>query len=69
MGARARVRVPDFPSPGEITWFTWNQSTQHLEMASVQTRSVDRSIVQYLTGPVAEGTKPLRRQRARAGFC
>ena len=35
VGARARVRVPDFPSPGEITWFTWNQSTQHLEMQRV----------------------------------
>ena len=55
MGARARVRVPDFPSPGELTWFTWNQSTQHLEMAAVQTRSVDQSIVQYLTGPVGGG--------------
>lgn len=58
VGARARVRVPDFPSPGEITWFTWNQSTQHLEMAAVQTRSVDQSIVKYLTGPVAEGKSP-----------
>ena len=58
VGARARVRVPDFPSPGEITWFTWNQSTQHLEMAAVQTRSVDESIVKYLTGPVAEGKSP-----------
>ena len=56
VGARARVR--DFPSPGEITWFTWNQSTQHLEMVSVQTRSVDQSIVQYLTGPVEEGISP-----------
>jgi len=58
VGARARVRVPDFPSPGETTWFTWNQSTQHLEMAAVQTRSVDRSIAQYLTGPVEEGKSP-----------
>ena len=58
VGAHARVRVPDFPSPGEITWFTWNQSTQHLEMASVQTRSVDQSIVKYLTGPVAEDKSP-----------
>ncbi len=58
VGARARVRVPDFPSPGEITWFTWNQSTQHLEMAAVQTRAVDQSIVKYLTGLVAEGKSP-----------
>ena len=58
VGARARVRVPDFPGPGEITWFTWNQSTQHLEMAAVQTRAVDQSIVKYLTGPVAEGKSP-----------
>ena len=58
VGARARGRVPDFPSPGELTWFTWNQSTQHLEMAAVQTRSVDESIVKYLTGPVAEGKSP-----------
>ena len=30
--ARVRVRVPDFPSPGETTWFEWNEATQHLEM-------------------------------------
>lgn len=31
-GASARVRVPDFPAPGESTRFAWNESTQHLEM-------------------------------------
>ena len=32
-GTSAWVRVPDFPAPGEITRFEWNESTQHLEMA------------------------------------
>ena len=27
------VRVLNFPSPGEETWFEWNESTQHLEIA------------------------------------
>ena len=30
-GRAARAQIPDFPSPGEITWFEWNTSTQHLE--------------------------------------
>ena len=29
----ARVRVLNFPSPGEETYFEWNESTQGLEMA------------------------------------
>ena len=33
-GASAQVRVEDFPSPGEITLFEWQESTQHLEMVS-----------------------------------
>ena len=31
-GASARVRVSDFPAPGETARFEWNESTQHLEM-------------------------------------
>ena len=31
-GASVRVRVSNFPSPGETTWFEWNASTQHLEI-------------------------------------
>ncbi len=31
-GASAQVRVENFPSPGEVTLFEWEQSTQHLEM-------------------------------------
>ena len=31
--ANLRLRAPNFPSPGETTWFEWNQSTQHLEIA------------------------------------
>ena len=57
-GARARVSVRDFPRTGETATFEWNQGTQHLEMVSVQTRSVDGSIVKYLTGPVAAGKSP-----------
>lgn len=30
--AHARLRVPNFPSPGEEAWFEWNQTTQHLEL-------------------------------------
>ncbi len=58
IGASGECTIPDFPAPRETTRFAWNQSTQHLEMVAVQTRSVDRSIVQYLTGPVAEGRSP-----------
>ena len=57
-GARARVSVRDFPRTGETATFEWNQSTQHLEMVSVLGSAVDRSIVKYLIGPVAEGKSP-----------
>ena len=50
--------LEQFPDPGETSRFVWNTGTQHLEMVSVQTRSVDRSIVRYLTGPVAAGKSP-----------
>ena len=30
------LRVPNFPSPGEETYFEWNQSTQHLEVVRSQ---------------------------------
>ena len=58
IGASGECTLPNFPAPGETAQFGWNQSTQHLEMVSVQARSVDQSIVQYLTGPVAEGKSP-----------
>ena len=50
--------IPHFPDPGDTARFVWNTGTQHLEMVSVHTRSLDRSIVKYLTGPVAEGKSP-----------
>ncbi len=50
--------IEQFPAPGESARFVWNTGTQHLEMVSVRTRSVDQSIVKYLTGPVAEGQSP-----------
>ena len=50
--------IQQFPDPGESARFVWNTGTQHLEMVSVQTRSVDQSIVKYLTGPVAEDKSP-----------
>ena len=58
VGARARASVRDFPRTGETATFAWNQSTQHLELVSVLGSAVDRSIVKYLTGPVAEGKSP-----------
>ena len=57
-GANGQCTIPDFPAPGETARFAWTEATQHLEMVSVQTRAVDRSIVQYLTGPVEEGRSP-----------
>ena len=57
-GANGECTIPNFPAPGETTQFAWTEATQHLEMVSVQTRAVDQSIVQYLTGPVEEGRSP-----------
>ena len=57
-GARARASIQDFPRTGETATFEWNQGTQHLEMVSVLGSAVDRSIVKYLTGPVAAGKSP-----------
>ena len=57
-GANGQCTIPNFPAPGETTQFAWTEATQHLEMVSVQTRAVDQSIVQYLTGPVEEGRSP-----------
>ena len=50
--------IPQFPDPGDTARFVWNTGTQHFELASVRTRSVDRSIGKYLTGPVTEGKAP-----------
>lgn len=33
-GASARLKVPNFPSPGEEAYFEWNQATQHLELSA-----------------------------------
>ena len=57
-GANGQCSIPNFPAPGETTRFAWTEATQHLEMVAVQTRAVDQSIVQYLTGPVEEGKSP-----------
>ena len=57
-GASGECTIPNFPAPGETTQFAWTEATQHLEMVSMQARSFDRSIVQYLTGPVEEGRSP-----------
>jgi len=32
-GARAEVRIEDFPSPGESTLLVWNEASQHFEVA------------------------------------
>lgn len=50
--------IQHFPDPGDTARFVWNTSTQHFELVSVRTRSLDRSIGKYLTGPVAEGKSP-----------
>ena len=50
--------IPQFPDPGDTARFVWNTGTQHFELVSVRTRPVDRSIVKYLTGPVAAGKSP-----------
>ena len=34
-GVEAEVVVPDFPAPGEVGRFVWNESTQHLELAEI----------------------------------
>ena len=57
-GASGEGTLPPFPAPGETVRFAWHQSPQHLEMVSVQTRSVAQSLVQYLTGPGAAGRSP-----------
>jgi CubicO group peptidase (beta-lactamase class C family) len=56
LGAQARVRVPDFPSVGETTWFAWNQSTQHLEMEQVRER-IETEAVNALLEPIREKHK------------
>ena len=52
-GAQAQVRVPDFPNLGEITWFAWNQSTQHLEMERVQER-IEPEVMNALLEPIRD---------------
>ena len=52
-GAQARVRVSDFPNLGEITWFAWNQSTQHLEMAQVRER-IEPEAINALLEPIRD---------------
>ena len=38
-GLEAQCTIPDFPAPGEESRFIWNESTQHLELATVSDRS------------------------------
>ena len=35
-GVEAQCTIPDFPAPGEEAHFIWNESTQHLELATVR---------------------------------
>lgn len=35
-GAHGTCEIPDFPAPGDIGHFAWNQSTQHLELVDVE---------------------------------
>ena len=44
-GVEAQCTIPDFPAPGEEARFVWNESTQHLELATVSD----------LSEPVARG--------------
>ena len=53
IGAQAQVPVPDFPHLGETTWFAWNQSTQHLEMARVL-RGIEPEEINALLEPIRE---------------
>ena len=50
--------IQHFPDPGDSARFVWNTGTQHFELVSVRTRSLDQSIVKYLTRPVAAGKSP-----------
>ena len=50
--------IQQFPDPGDTARFVWNTGTQHLEMVAVRARSLDQSIIKYLTGPVEEGKSP-----------
>jgi len=50
--ANARLRVPNFPSPGEEAWFEWNQATQHLELRESSQMGIDQ-ICEVLEAPRA----------------
>ena len=53
--ANARLRVPNFPSPGEEAWFEWNQATQHLELRESTQMGIDQ-ICEVLEAPSVPGT-------------
>ena len=60
-GARARVTVENFPSPGETTVLEWNQSTQHFETVEVDLledplASYDRAYWREVERDIAAGT-------------
>ena len=38
-GISPHCEIPDFPTPGEVGLFAWNESTQHLELATVRSPS------------------------------
>ena len=45
-GVEAQCTIPDFPAPGEEADVIWNQSTQHLELASVRGSGTPSPLVQ-----------------------
>ena len=58
--ARVRVRVPDFPQPGETTWFEWNEATQHLEMTgTIYIEDVCDELIREYVIPQGSADAPL----------
>ena len=54
--ANARLRVPNFPSPGEEAWFEWNQATQHLELRESSQMGIDQICEEVLEVPSEPGS-------------
>ena len=59
--ANARLRVPNFPSPGEEAWFEWNQATQHLELRESTQMAFDEICVWLEAPPTPVPQQPLLR--------
>ena len=58
--ARVRVRVPNFPQPGETTWFEWNEATQHLEMTgTIYLEDVCDELIREYVIPQGSADTPL----------